>query len=294
MAIADNTTKINQLIAKINSLPVAGSGTDSSGTQTAFSPKISVESVDGGHNIKITDIDGEETFFIPDGTDGTDGTDGVGISSIEQTTTSTKDGGENVITATLSNGDSSEFKIRNGSTGSSGVGITKVEQTVTSKEDGGENKITVTLSNNDTYDFKIKNGSKGTDGPNGVGISNITQVDGASNGGQNEITVTLTNGSTPKLYTKNGRDGAPGGKGDPGDKGDPGESAKINGVNALTITTSGGIKSSQSENGVFTISTSLTDLLAAGPIYLKEGVDFHYGNTLPPSGTEGRLFFLKK
>ena len=45
---------------------------------------------------------------------------GVGISSIEQTTTSTEDGGKNVITATLSNGQKSTFEVRNGQQGSPG------------------------------------------------------------------------------------------------------------------------------------------------------------------------------
>ena len=30
-----------------------------------------------------------------------------------------------------------------------------------------------------------------------------------------------------------------------------------------------------------------------GPIVLKEGVDYHYGDTLPSAGTPGRLFFKK-
>jgi hypothetical protein len=30
------------------------------------------------------------------------------------------------------------------------------------------------------------------------------------------------------------------------------------------------------------------------PIVLTEGMEYHYGNTLPKAGTSGRLFFLKK
>lgn len=55
-----------------------------------------------------------------DGKDGTNGTDGVGIQSVVQTTTSTADSGENVITVTLTNGATSTFKVKNGSKGSSG------------------------------------------------------------------------------------------------------------------------------------------------------------------------------
>lgn len=40
-------------------------------------------------------------------------------------------------------------------------------------------------------------------------------------------------------------------------------------------------------------STGLRNLMHSGPIILKEGVDYHYGSTLPPAGTPGRLFFLR-
>lgn len=48
----------------------------------------------------------------------------VGITSVEQTTTSTADGGENVITVTKTDGTSSTFKVKNGSKGSTGPAYT--------------------------------------------------------------------------------------------------------------------------------------------------------------------------
>ena len=45
----------------------------------------------------------------------------TGISKIEQTTTSTADDGENVITVTLINGTKYTFKVQNGSKGSQGI-----------------------------------------------------------------------------------------------------------------------------------------------------------------------------
>ena len=45
------------------------------------------------------------------------GRDGVGIASIEQTVSSTEDNGENVITVSLTNGEKTEFVVRNGSQG---------------------------------------------------------------------------------------------------------------------------------------------------------------------------------
>ena len=54
------------------------------------------------------------------GPKGDKGDDGVGIKSVNQTTTSTEDSGENVVTMELTDGSSSQFKFRNGSKGSSG------------------------------------------------------------------------------------------------------------------------------------------------------------------------------
>lgn len=49
-----------------------------------------------------------------------DGEDGVGISSIEQTKSSSEDGGENEITITLTNGNVYVATIKNGNKGSKG------------------------------------------------------------------------------------------------------------------------------------------------------------------------------
>lgn len=50
-----------------------------------------------------------------------DGADGIGIQSVEQTVTSTEDGGTNIITVTKTDGTSSTFTVRNGSKGSTGA-----------------------------------------------------------------------------------------------------------------------------------------------------------------------------
>lgn len=55
-----------------------------------------------------------------DGEDGENGTDGVSVVSVEQTTTSFADGGNNIITVVLSNGKKSTFVVKNGSKGSAG------------------------------------------------------------------------------------------------------------------------------------------------------------------------------
>lgn len=51
---------------------------------------------------------------------GSNGKDGVGILRVEQTTTSTEDGGTNIVTVTKTNGEKSTFQVRNGSKGSKG------------------------------------------------------------------------------------------------------------------------------------------------------------------------------
>lgn len=107
------------------------------------------------------------------------GEDGVGIAKIEQTTTSTADDGNNVITVTLTNGQTSTFTIQNGSkgfkgdtgsTGASGkdgtsVTVTKVNE---STADGGSNVVTFS----DGKTVTIKNGSKGSAGANGTNGTN--------------------------------------------------------------------------------------------------------------------------
>lgn len=85
-------------------------------------------SADGGKNVvTIMLTNGTEyscTFYNgskgSDGKDGATGAAGVGISKVEQTTTSTADSGNNVVTVTLTNGNTSTFTVKNGSKGSDG------------------------------------------------------------------------------------------------------------------------------------------------------------------------------
>ena len=66
-------------------------------------------------------FDGEPGMTGADGSPGADGADGVGIESVVQTTTSTEDGGTNVITVTKTDGSTSTFEVRNGSKGNDGA-----------------------------------------------------------------------------------------------------------------------------------------------------------------------------
>lgn len=66
-------------------------------------------------------FDGEPGKTGADGSPGADGADGVGIESVVQTTTSTEDGGTNIVTVTKTDGSTSTFEVRNGSKGSDGA-----------------------------------------------------------------------------------------------------------------------------------------------------------------------------
>lgn len=113
----------------------------SGGSGGEGSPGVGIESIeqtvtsnaDGGTNeITVTLTDGSTSKFnVKNGSQGSPGTPGgkgdkgdpgVGIESVEQTTTSTVDGGTNVITVKLTDGKTSTFTVKNGSTGSGGSG----------------------------------------------------------------------------------------------------------------------------------------------------------------------------
>lgn len=80
---------------------------------------IAVKSVDeNGKPIEFEAVN--QSGGTGGGETGADGKDGVGIESVEQTTTSTEDGGVNVVTVTKTNGEKSTFEVRNGSKGSTG------------------------------------------------------------------------------------------------------------------------------------------------------------------------------
>lgn len=55
---------------------------------------------------------------------GEKGDNGVGIQSVTQTTTSTEDGGENIVTVTKTDGSKSTFAVMNGRKGKDGTGVT--------------------------------------------------------------------------------------------------------------------------------------------------------------------------
>ena len=90
-------------------------GSGGSGSSSGSSSSSSSKGEKGDQGEK-----GEKGDQGEKGEKGDKGDDGVGIKSVTQTTTSTADGGENVVTVELTDGTSSQFKVRNGSKGSPG------------------------------------------------------------------------------------------------------------------------------------------------------------------------------
>lgn len=134
----------------------------------------------------------------------------VGISSIEQTTTSNADGGSNIITATLSNGTKTTFTIKNGSKGSVGeqgpkgdTGATGAQGPKGDKGDTGANGT---------------NGKDGADGEDGATFT--PSVDSAGNLSWSN-NKGLTNPPTVNI------------KGPRGDKGDAGEGGGSSGSSEI-------------------------------------------------------------
>jgi hypothetical protein len=85
-----------------------------------------------GTTLSITSASGTSSANLKGekGDKGDTGAAGVSVSSVKQTTTSSADGGSNVVTVTLSNGTTSTFTVKNGSKGSTGAaGKTPVKGT---------------------------------------------------------------------------------------------------------------------------------------------------------------------
>ena len=139
--------------------------------------------------------------------------EGLKIKSIEQTTTSTEDGGVNVVTVTLSDDSVSTFEIQNGSPGGPGASISKIERTAGNGSAGSTDTYTITLTDGTTSVFQVNNGKDGEDGSN---IASIARSSGnGAPGTTDTYTVTLTDGTTSTFQVYNGANGRDGdGSGD--------------------------------------------------------------------------------
>lgn len=201
------------------------------------------------------------------GVPGAPGAPGVGIAKVEQTLTSTSDGGVNVITVVLTNGQSSTFEVRNGTGGSStsgdagedGVGILSLEQTQSSTESGGLNVYTATLTDGRVSSFRVYNGAAGTNGHNGVGIKTIEQTsESTEGGGLNILTVKTDDGNQYAFTVRNGQNGLPG---------SPGANGSDGGYYTPSVSTSGQLTWTASKSGMSGI-TSRNIMGPSGGFYI--------------------------
>ena len=299
-------TEIAGIVAELVDVP-------GSGVENGFSPIISITDIDRGHIITITDVNGTQSFTVLDGEDGH--TPGFTIGQV--TTLSAGSMATATITGTKENpvlnlGIPKGYDGSNGDGGDSGVvaeeGATFTPyvdsngniswtnnkelpnpQEVNIKGPAGDNGATFIPNVNSigviswTNDKNLQNPKavniKGPAGDDGVGITRIEQTTtSAADNGTNVITATLSNGQKSSFNIKNGSKGS---------------NATINGVNTLTLDTGAGIDKVQN-GSTLTISGNLTNMLASGPMILREGLDFHYGDTLPPPGNKGRIFYKRK
>lgn len=129
--LANHTTDIGDLFELTDELDkrIDSNDSDISELQSKVGEGLSVEvgtvtTAEAGTEASVTNT-GTDThavldFIIPKGDAGKNG---VSVSSVAQTTTSTADGGTNVVTVTLSDDTKSTFNVKNGSKGSTGNGI---------------------------------------------------------------------------------------------------------------------------------------------------------------------------
>ena len=183
-----------------------------------------------------------------------DGDDGVGIESVVQTTFSSVDGGENVITVTLTNGNETTFKVKNGSKGSKGDAGNGIKSIVKTSTSGLVDTYTITFTDNTTTTFTVTNGKAGTNGTS-VTVSKVTES--TESGGEN--VVEFSDGKS--LTVKNGNDGQDG---------------KDGASPTVTVNKSGKITTIQVVNADGTVSTSTVNDGSDG----KDGED-GYAQMIP-------------
>ena len=119
---------------QIMALLAAGGGGGGGGG--GVSPIVSVEEIEGGHRVNITDILGKKSFDVMDGEDGQPGQDGA----------PGKDGEDGQ-------------PGQDGAPGKDGTSVT-VQNVTASNADGGSNVVTFS----DGKTLTVKNGSKGSQG----------------------------------------------------------------------------------------------------------------------------------
>ncbi len=201
-----SVAKVYSSIAEMN----AGYATD--GVKVGGFVVIDTGNVEDEDNAKLFVKGNAQYDYLTDmsGAQGIQGPRGTGISSIEQTTTSTSSEGVNEATIALTDGTSYKISYRNGAKGDKGTSISKVEQTTKSTSDSGTNVMKVYLDDGTSSEFEVRNGSKGSTGDTGNGISNVSVNESSADGGSNVVTMAFTDGTSKTFNVKNGSKGSTG------------------------------------------------------------------------------------
>lgn len=116
-----------------------------------FSPVVQVADVQGGHNVTITDAEGDHTFFVPDGQDGDDG--------VSPTVSVVETAGGHIVTITDESG-AHVFTVLNGKNGDPGNPGFSPEVSVT--QITGGHQVTITDATG-SQSFDVMDGAPGQD-----------------------------------------------------------------------------------------------------------------------------------
>lgn len=130
-------------------------------------------------------------------TAGESGADGIGIASVTQTSTSTEDNGDNIVTVTLTNGTTYTFTVQNGSKGSQGdpgAAATVEIGSVTTGAAGSSASVTNSgTAQAAKLNFTIPQGQKGDPGDDGIASVSTT--------GSGNVITALEYNETTKILT---------------------------------------------------------------------------------------------
>lgn len=207
----------------------SGPGTPGKDGKDGFSPIVSVEPIDGGHEVTITDISGPKTFDVMNGRDGAKGDKGDTGDPGKQGEPGPegpagedgKDGISPTISVRVIEGghkvviddaiDTKEFDILDGKPGPEGPagadGLNGVSPTISVDDISGGYRVSITDATG-VEEFDVMNGANGRDGePGENGFSPTVDVTAIDGGHQ----VTITDVDGPKTFdVMNGKDGVGG------------------------------------------------------------------------------------
>lgn len=194
-------------------------GTNGTDGQDGYSPRVLVRTVDGGHQLVITDYSGSQTVDVMDGADGQDGAAGTnGTDGVSPTVTVTNITGGHRVTITDKDG-AKTFDVKDG-TNTSETGSDGVSPTVSVVEITGGHRVTITdVDGAKAFDVMDgETGATGATGENGYSPKILVrEVDGG-----HQLVITDYSGSQT-VDVMNGADGAAGAAGKDGTNGTNGQ-----------------------------------------------------------------------